>query len=70
MTLLKALSTVLPRRIDHFIDAERWRTDCFLSHIVMTKLGTVQGGPQPIQIAQQFAVPYVWAKRTGGPFLA
>ena len=40
-------------------------TDCLLSHVV----GTVRGGPQLIQIAQQFAVPHVWAKRTGGPFL-
>jgi hypothetical protein len=44
-------------------------TDCLLSHVVITKLGTVRGAPQPVQIAQQFAVPHVWAKRTGGPFL-
>lgn len=29
-------------------------TDFLLSHVVMTKLRTVRGGPQPIQIAQQF----------------
>ena len=69
--MVKMRSQVRPVRWDGWmvILVSADLTDCLLSHVVMTKLGTVRGGPQPIQIAQQFAVPHVWAKRTGGPFL-